>query len=162
MMKRAVGLLILGLPLASRPVPCQESKVSTSQQALESKFDPKRNAEHDIQTAIREATRSHRRIMLDIGGEWCGWCRALDRFYAAHPDLMAYRQKNFVWLKVNFSPENENRQVLSRYPKIQGYPHLFVLDQDGKLLHSQDTAPLEEGKSYNLDRMFAFLKKWAP
>jgi hypothetical protein len=42
------------------------------------------------------------------------------------------------------------------------YPHLFVLDQDGMLLHSQDTSVLEEGPSYNLDKMTGFLKKWAP
>ena len=128
----------------------------------EPKFDPSRNADQDIQNAIAEAKRTHKRIILDVGGEWCSWCHALDRFYAAHADLSAFRDKNYVWLKINYSPENRNKEVLSRYPAIQGYPHLFVLDQDGKLLHSQDTSPLEEGKSYNLDRMFEFLKKWAP
>ncbi len=63
---------------------------------------------------------------------------------------------------LNFSPENENRAVLSRYPAIPGYPHIFVLDTDGKLLHSQGTAELEEGQSYNLQRFTAFLEKWAP
>ena len=131
-------------------------------QTLEPKFDPARNAEQDIRTAVTDAQRTHKRIILDVGGEWCGWCHILDKFYAAHADLIAFREKNYVWLKINFSPENENKAVLSRYPGITGYPHLFVLDENGKLLQSQDTSPLEEGASYNLDRMFAFLKKWAP
>ena len=46
-------------------------------------------------------------------------------------------------------------------PRINGYPHLFVLDQDGKLLQSQDTSPLESGSSYDLARMTEFLSKWA-
>jgi hypothetical protein len=86
----------------------------------------------------------------------------LDRFYAAQADLMALRERGFVWMKVNWSPENQNRAFLSRYPAIKGYPHLFVLDADGKLLHSQDTSLLEQGSSYNLDKMFEFLKTWAP
>jgi hypothetical protein len=61
---------------------------------------------------------------------------------------------------VNFSPDNENKAFLSRYPKVAGYPHLFVLDKTGKLLHSQDTALLESGKSYSRERMKAFLLKW--
>lgn len=129
---------------------------------LDTKFDPSRNADQDIQNAITEAKRTHKRIILDVGGEWCGWCHALDRFYSDHADLSAFRDAKYIWLKVNWSPENQNKEVLSRYPAIKGYPHLFVLDQDGKLLQSQDTSPLEEGKSYNLDRMFEFLKKWAP
>ena len=47
-------------------------------------------------------------------------------------------------------------------PVIKGYPHLFVLDENGKLLRSQDTSVLEQGSSYDLDKMFEFLKKWAP
>lgn len=42
------------------------------------------------------------------------------------------------------------------------YPHLFVLDSDGRLLHSQGTAELEEGQSYNLRRFMAFIDTWAP
>jgi hypothetical protein len=61
-----------------------------------------------------------------------------------------------------WSPENQNEEVLSKYPKIPGYPHLFVLDKNGKLIHSQDTSELEDGrKSYNLEKFTAFLKEWA-
>jgi hypothetical protein len=56
----------------------------------------------------------------------------------------------------------ENKKVLSRYPTIPGYPHLFVLDTGGRLLHSQDTSQLESGRSYDLEKFFSFLKKWAP
>jgi hypothetical protein len=37
-----------------------------------------------------------------------------------------------------------------------------VLDSDGKLLHSQGTAVLEEGKGYNESAVLKFLEKWAP
>jgi thiol:disulfide interchange protein len=131
-------------------------------QATEPKFDPARDADKDIKDAVAEAKRTHRRVILDVGGEWCGWCHALDKYFAAHADLKAFREKSYVWLKVNYSTENKNEKVLSRYPKIKGYPHLFVLGDDGALLHSQDTSLLEEGSSYNLDKMKAFLTKWAP
>lgn len=125
-------------------------------------YDPARNAEQDINAAVREAGRTGKRIMLEVGGEWCIWCHIMDDFFEKNPELLALREKNFIMLKINFSEENKNEQVLSRYSEITGYPHIFVLDKAGKLLHSQDTAKLEEGKSYNLARFMAFLKEWSP
>lgn len=126
------------------------------------KYDPARNAEQDINAALREASRTGKHVLLEVGGEWCIWCHILDAFFEKNPALLALREKNFIMLKVNFSEENQNEQVLSRYPAITGYPHIFVLDAKGKLLRSQDTGQLEEGKSYNLARFTAFLKEWAP
>lgn len=125
------------------------------------KYDPKRDAAEDIQDAIKEARRTNRRILLEVGGEWCSWCHTLDKFFETHPDLLLLRDKRFVTVKINFSEENENKDLLARY-KIPGYPHLFVLDSDGKFLYSQDTSPLENGKSYDLERLTAFLNKWSP
>ena len=125
------------------------------------KYDPKRDAAQDIRDAAAEAKRSNRRVLLEVGGEWCSWCHHLDDFFQAHPDLTGMRDKSFVTLKINFSEENPNKEVLGQYPAIDGYPHLFVLASDGTLVHSQDTGALEEGKSYNLDKFTTFLAYWA-
>ena len=125
------------------------------------KYDPQRNADQDIRDAVVEAKRSHRRILLEVGGEWCIWCHRLDDFFAAHPDLTSVRDKNFVTVKINFSEENPNKEVLSRYGPISGYPYIFVLDSDGKLVRSQETGVFEEGKSYVEERLMTFLTHWA-
>lgn len=126
------------------------------------KYDPKRDGAQDISDAIKEAQRTHKRILLEVGGDWCSWCHTLDRFFDTHPDLLLLRDQNFVTVKINFSEENENKAVLSRYGEIAAYPHLFVLDADGKLLLSKDTGALESAKSYSLEKLTAFLKEWAP
>jgi thiol:disulfide interchange protein len=125
-------------------------------------YDPKRNAETDIKDTVLEAQRTGKRVLVDVGGEWCIWCHTMDKFFDQNPKLLEYREQNFVMVKINYSSENKNEKLLSRYPKIPGFPHLFVLDTNGKLLHSQDTSELEAGKSYNLERFFSFLKRWAP
>jgi len=125
-------------------------------------YDPKRDADKDIKDAVVLAQKAGKRILLEVGGEWCGWCHIMHRYFDANPTLAATRDRHYVTLKINFSPDNENRAVLSRYPQIPGYPHLFVLDSDGRFLHSQGTEELEEGQSYNLQRFMAFLEKWAP
>jgi len=76
--------------------------------------------------------------------------------------LSAYLGAKYVAVKVNYSRENKNEEVLSRFPKIKGYPHLFVLDAKGTLLHSQDTGTLEKGKGHDPEKVMEFLKRWAP
>ena len=124
------------------------------------KFDPKRDAARDILDAVKFATKQNKRIILDVGGEWCGWCHKLDKMFKEDAEVKEMLKK-FVLVKVNFSQDNENKTVLSKYPEIKGYPHLFVLDKAGKLLHSQDTGLLETGDHHDHDKVMTFLKKWA-
>jgi thiol:disulfide interchange protein len=126
------------------------------------RFDPARDAAEDVRLAVTEARNSGRRVLLDVGGDWCIWCRRLDTLFTANRELAEYRDAHYVVVKVNWSKENKNEGVLSRYPAVSGYPHLFVLGSDGSLVHSQDTGALENGKGHDPDRVMAFLKKWAP
>ena len=149
------------LSLSSGAVGQETATRSTPKYVPVATYDPKRDAEADIKGAVLEAQRTGKRVLVDVGGEWCIWCHTLDKFFDQNPKLLEDREKNFVMVKINYSPENRNGKVLSRYPKIPGFPHLFVLDANGKLLHSQDTSELEAGKSYNTKKVSAFLKRWA-
>jgi thioredoxin-related protein len=125
-------------------------------------YDPKADPKADLANAVVKATLEEKNILLEVGGNWCSWCKRMHAFIEANAPLKEALEKNYVVVRVNFSPDNENKAFLSRYPKIEGYPHLFVLENSGKLLVSQDTGELEEGKSYNLTKFTAFLEKWAP
>ena len=129
---------------------------------LPTDFDPARDAARDLDAALSIARATHRRVLVEVGGEWCAWCHILDRFFVAQPELKRMRDASFVWLKVNFSKENQNAALLSRWPKVAGYPHLFVLDADGRVLHSQDSALLEAGKDYDPGAVRTLLASWSP
>ena len=131
-------------------------------EALPDKFEPTRDAARDVATAVAAAKAQGKRVLVDVGGEWCAWCHILDRFVAANPDVLAVRDANYVWVKVNWSKENKNEAFLSRWPAVKGYPHFFVLDGEGKLVQSQDTGVLESGRDYDKAKFLAFLTKWAP
>ena len=92
------------------------------------KFDPKRDPAKDLAEAVKVAKKQNKRILLDVGGEWCGWCHKLDKFFATNLEAAKILKEKYFVVKVNFSPENENVAFLSKYPKISGYPHLFVLE----------------------------------
>ncbi len=158
MMRNLAAVILAGILTAilvpSSATPADYSPVTT--------FDPSRNPESDLRAAMDEARQTGKRVLLDVGGEWCKWCHIMDRFIENDSDLRGLLESNYVLLKINFSEKNENKRFLSRFPAISGYPHLFVLDASGKLIHSQSTAPLEQGSSYDERRFADFLKRWAP
>ena len=126
------------------------------------KYDPKSDPAVDLRKAIDVASTSGQDILLEVGGEWCVWCHRLDSLFEKNPDLTDFLVKNYLVLKINVSQENKNEPFLSGFSEIEGYPHLFVLDSNGKLVHSQDTGALEEGKRHSRDKVMAFLQQWAP
>lgn len=141
---------------------CEKQNNENSTYKPITKFDPNRDAAKDIQDAITEARRTGKRIILDVGGDWCIWCHKLDNFFEENQDINHFLHENFIVVKINYSKESKNESVLAQYPKVAGYPHIFILDSDGKFLHSQNTGDLESGDHHDRNKVFNFLKAWAP
>ena len=125
-------------------------------------FDPTKDPFEDWKVTVDEATKLNKRIILDVGGDWCVWCHRIDTFMHSTEEIESLLDEHFIILKINFSKENKNEKFLSQYPAIEGYPHFFVLEKDGSLLHSQNTGELEKDKDYDKDKFVAFLEKWKP
>jgi|SRR5215469_2026945 len=140
----------------------QTAPAAASHNALGDRYDPRRDPAKDLAAASEEAKRSNKNVFVVVGGEWCSWCHTLERFFQEHPDLEALLDKNYVTMKVSMSQENPNRAFLSHFPYIHGYPHIFILDASGKLIHSQPTNVLEDDRSYNTKRFQQFLERFAP
>lgn len=59
----------------------------TLAQGLASKFDPARDAAAAVAAATATAKAQRKRVMVDVGGEWCSWCHILDRFVTSNADV---------------------------------------------------------------------------
>jgi thiol:disulfide interchange protein len=156
--------LVPSIQSANTPLPNQPlTDVSDLENsALVNVYDPVRDPAADLQQAVLLAQKGNKRIMLELGGDWCIWCKYMDEFYATHSDILQYRAKNYILVKVNVSEGSSNTKFLSQYPEAAGYPHIYILDGDGTFLHSQNTADLEDGASSYVPEVFmAFLQKWA-
>jgi thiol:disulfide interchange protein len=141
--------------------------VSGAARAAEKVFDPARDPAKDLQAAITKAEAEHKNILMDVGGNWCSWCMLLDRMMHEDAEVSSVLEKNYVVLHVNFSKENENKDFLAKYPQPKGYPALYVLSPQGRLLKAEtDTSELEGDHKisggYNKNAVRRFLEKNAP
>jgi thioredoxin 1 len=97
-------------------------------------------ARPEIAAALKTAAATHKRVLIDFGGNWCGDCQVLDIYFhndANRPIL----DSNFVLVHVNIGHMDENVDIAQQYkvPLEKGVPALAVLSENGKLLYSQQT-----------------------
>ena len=115
----------------------------------------------DVQKGIAEAARTHKRVILDFGGDWCGDCQVLDIYFNQSPnaELLA---NNFVKVNVNIGREDANVDLAHKYGvPLQGVPALAVLDDHGKVLYSQ-SKEFSDMRYMEPQSVTAFLNKWKP
>jgi thiol:disulfide interchange protein len=121
-------------------------------------------AQADLAAALQEAAASHRRVLVDFGGNWCTDCHVLDLYFhddANRPILEA----GYVLVHVNIGQFlDRNVDIAARYkiPLTKGVPALAVLDSDGSLLYSQRTGEFEAMRHMRSRDVTEFLTQWRP
>ena len=127
-------------------------------------YKPEENAEQKIAGAIKQAKAEGKHVFIQIGGNWCIWCARFNNFVTADKSIDSLVKANYVVYHLNYSKENKNEKLLAKYgfPQRFGFPVFLVLDANGKLIHTQNSGYLEEGKGYNEKTVIGFLNDWTP
>ena len=139
------------------------SLASAALAALPDIYPAPEQAPADLAAALQTAGSTHRRVLLDFGGNWCPDCHALDTYF--HDDTnKPLLESGFVLVHVNVGRVDQNLDLAERYevPLKKGVPALAVLDADGKLLYSQKTGEFEAMRRMQSDVVTDFLKQWQP
>ncbi len=127
-------------------------------------YNPNADAKAEIAAAISKAKQENKHVFIQIGGNWCPWCVKLHNFMNADSTISEILTKNYVVVKVNYSKENKNLDVLEKLEKPQrfGFPVLVILNSNGNRIHTQDSGLLESGDGYDRKKVLNFLKNWTP
>lgn len=142
-----------------------KKKAAEEKAKLPKPYDPKADAEKDIQGLIARAKKEKKNIMIQAGGNWCIWCLRFNQFVQTTPELKKLVDANYEYYHLNYSPDNKNEKIFAKYGNPGdkfGYPVFIVLDKDGKMIHVQQSDVLEEGKGYSLEKTKEFFKQWIP
>ncbi|MES1218016.1 MAG: thioredoxin family protein [Bacteroidota bacterium] len=127
-------------------------------------YKPEENAAKEISKSVQAAKASGKYVLIQIGGNWCSWCARFHDFITADKQIDSLLNKDFIIYHLNYSKENKNLDILTTYgyPQRFGFPVFLVLDGNGKLIHTQNSGLLEDGKGYSKDKVFGFLNDWRP
>lgn len=120
-------------------------------------------AKTDLATALKTAAQSHKRVIVDFGGNWCGDCQVLDIYFHREPnaDLLS---KNYILVDVNVGKYDKNLDLAKQYdiPLQKGVPALAILDAHGHLLYSQRQGEFEAMRRMDPNSVTQFLEHWKP
>lgn len=148
------------------PVDVSTPKLSDSSAPAKAKREPiyieEPNGKELIAAALKTAQRDHKHVLVEWGGNWCGWCYKLHDVFHNDPEVQPIIHEEFVLVLVDSGP---NRDLMLEYggkERQYSYPHLTVLDEHGSILTNQETGSLEEGPKHDPKLVSAFLRKWMP
>jgi thiol-disulfide isomerase/thioredoxin len=116
-----------------------------------------------VTEAVAKASKDSKRVLLDYGANWCGWCHKLHDLFETNKTIAATLQSNYVVVMIDVNA-GHNREVDEQFgkPTRFGLPVLVVLDAAGCPLTTKDSGELEEGDHHSPEKVLEFLKKWAP
>lgn len=125
-------------------------------------YDPALDGMKQIKEAISKARSQGKHVLIQYGGNWCSWCIKFDAFCKADTSIKKVIDASFIPVKLNYSPENKNESANAYLgnPMRFGFPVFIIVDGNGKVLHIQDSALLEEGKGYNQVKVLGFFRNW--
>lgn len=127
-------------------------------------YNPYENVDSALKIVLIQAKKEDKHVFVQIGGNWCVWCARFNDFVNKDQQLDSAMSKNFIVYHMNYSPENRNPGVLKRFgfPQRFGFPVFIMLDVKGNRLHTQNSAYLEEDKSYSKRKVLEFFDHWGP
>ena len=125
-------------------------------------YDENADAAADIKNAVELAKQENKQVMVFIGGNWCPWCLILNKFINEDAEVKSMLYDNYKVVKLDHSKGNKNLPILERFdfPQRFGFPVIVILDQDGKRIHTQNSAYLELDKSYDKKKLMGFFRDW--
>ncbi|MBQ8009567.1 MAG: thioredoxin family protein [Bacteroidaceae bacterium] len=143
-----------------------------AQTGLKKVYNEDINPLEQIDQSLVKARTEGKFVVCQVGGNWCPWCLRFADFITNDSTISRVIADNFEYIHVNYNPrksgsEEQQQQAAALMKRLNncgrfGFPVFVVLDEDGKVIHIQDSSFLEEGRGYNQEKVLRFFKNWSP
>lgn len=120
------------------------------------------NGMEQIHEAIENARETGKYVLVQVGYNACPWCVRFAEYAESNEVVHKIIEENFVYIHVNWSKANKNEEAMEFMgnPARFGFPVFVVINQEGRPIHIQNSAYLEEGKGYDEKKVSDFLLNW--
>ena len=143
-----------------------------AQNGLKKVYNEDINPIEQIDQALIKAKSGGKFVICQVGGNWCPWCLRFADFITNDTTISKVINESFEYIHVNYNPrksesEEKQEQAKTLMKRLNncgrfGFPVFVVLDEEGRVIHIQDSSFLEEGQGYNQEKVLRFFKGWTP
>lgn len=165
MRQLALAILFLATP-ALAAVPAPKPSIATLQQlpvVLMQPYDEHANADAAVAAAFDRAKKSHKRVLIDLGGNWCVDCVVLANFLKL-PEMQRFMAAHYEIVAVDVGRFDRNQQIPARFGitgRLKGVPALLIATPDGKLVNGDDVFATTDASTMTPQALAAYLAKYA-
>lgn len=85
-----------------------------------------------LDEALSRANAENKRVLVDVSAIWCPTCRKLDNDVFADNGVRQYINENLVFTRLEY--ESEEGQAFLEQHRASGFPTLWLLDGDGRVV----------------------------
>jgi len=165
MKKLALAILLLATP-ALAAVPAPRPSIATLQQlpvVLMQPYDEHADADAAVAAAFDRARKSHKRVLIDLGGNWCVDCVVLANFLKL-PEMQRFMAAHYEMVSVDVGRFDRNQQIPARFGitgRLKGVPALLIATPDGKLVNGDDVFATSDAHTMTPQALAEYLAKYA-
>ena len=164
-MKKLLAILLLTTP-AFAAVPAPKLSITDFKQlpvVLTQPYDEGANADAAVAAAFTRAQKSHKRVLIDLGGNWCVDCIVLANFLKL-PEMQRFMATHYEVVTVDVGRFNRNLQIPARFgitKRLEGVPALLIATPDGKLVNGDNIFATADAHSMTPQALADYLARYA-
>jgi len=125
-------------------------------------YDEAADADRAVAAGKALAKRTGKKLLIDMGGNWCGDCRILAALMA-RPELKAFLDTHYVIVPVDVGRMNKNLQIAGHFgvTKLEGVPALLVVDpRTDKWINRAQLFALSDARHMTPQALADWLAQW--
>ena len=127
-------------------------------------YNERADADADVAAAFAKAHVSKKRVLIDLGGNWCGDCLVLANLMQL-PELKRFLKAHYEIVSVDVGRFDKNLQVPARFgitKRLEGVPAILIVEPDGKtLVDAGHLFALADARHMTPQGLADWLAQWA-
>jgi thiol-disulfide isomerase/thioredoxin len=125
-------------------------------------YDEKADANAAVDAAFARARVNGKRVLIDLGGNWCPDCIILANIMAL-PKVKPWLEHHFEIVTVDVGRFDRNLQVPARFgitERLKGVPTVLVATPEGRLVNTADPFTLANASTMSPQATVNWLGQW--
>lgn len=158
-----VLLPIVAAPLGAAPAPQLAIASLKDLPVVErAPYDSAADAKAMVRAAFARARKNHKRVLIDLGGNWCPDCVVLANLMAL-PEMKPFLDAHFEIVKVDVGRFDKNLEIPARFgitTRLKGVPAVIIATPRGTLVNGADLYTLSDARSLSPQAIADWLAQW--
>jgi len=126
-------------------------------------YDQAADADAAVNAAFARAKQNGKRVLIDLGGNWCGDCIVLANIMQL-PQMKPFLAAHFEIVTVDVGRFDKNLQIPARFGiinRLEGVPSVIIADPDGRFVNAGHVAALADARHMTPQAIADWLAQWA-